>query len=143
MKDAHGGMMIEARMRHLELIQTVIGRLAQNSFVYKGWAVTVAAAILALGGRDACPQYMVVALVPTMVFWGLDGYYLRQERLFRKLYKAVRLAALSEMETDPFTMDTSPYRSQVRWLASCLSPTIAWLYIAIIVGTAFVAAAWR
>ena len=33
------------RVRHLELIQQVVSRMADHSFVLKGWSVTVAAVL--------------------------------------------------------------------------------------------------
>ena len=139
--------MNETRVKHLEFIQAVITRLAHDSFLYKGWAITVVAAIFALAARDAKPSYLLVALLPTLVFWGLDGYYLRQERLFRKLYHGVRTAPLSVEESDPFSMDTSPYAREVAtWWQVCWSKTIAWLYgpiILVILIVAGLAAAWR
>jgi len=42
-----GGSM-EAKIKHLELIQTVISRMARNSFILKGWGVTLISAIFAL-----------------------------------------------------------------------------------------------
>ena len=35
----------EARIKHLEFIQSVITRMATNSFLAKGWALTVAGAL--------------------------------------------------------------------------------------------------
>jgi len=37
---------------HLEMIQAVVARLAQNSFALKGWSVTLVAACLALGAKE-------------------------------------------------------------------------------------------
>src|SRR5215831_11819226 len=83
--------MDENTIKHLQLIQAVITRLAQNSFAYKGWAITLVAAIFALAVKEVrSPYLLIVALLPTIAFWGLDAYYLRQERLFRALYNAVR-----------------------------------------------------
>jgi hypothetical protein len=42
-------------------------------------------------------------------FWLLDGWYLRQERLFRRLYDEVRL---KEGAAD-FSLDTRPFRKAV------------------------------
>lgn len=67
---------------HLEMIQGVIARIAGNSFLLKGWSVTIAAALFALAARDSNSQFACIALLPSIVFWGLDAYYLRQERLF-------------------------------------------------------------
>ena len=136
--------MDDPTIKHLELIQAVVTRLAQNSFSYKGWAVTLVAAILALGAAANRPLYFLVALVPIIVFWGLDAYYLRQERLFRKLYDAVRTSAPAGAPREMFSMHTSPYASEVAtWWGTCWSKTIAWLYgpMAIVVVAAALVAA--
>ena len=133
-------------VKHLELIQAVITRLAQNSFACKGWCIALVAAIFVLAAGEANPQFLLVALLPTIAFWGLDAYYLRQERLFRKLYDAVRKAAPAELEDDPLSMDTSAYNDQVAtWCGTCWSKTIAWLYgpmVFVILLVATVACAW-
>jgi len=134
-------MMNEARIKHLELIQGVVTRHQQNSFASRGWVVTLLAAVLALSAKEANPLHFLVALIPTVVFWGLDGYYLRQERLFRKLYDNVRTIPADELENNPFSMDTLPYTfrqfaenmpaaaTQVAtWCRTCWSKTIGWLY---------------
>ena len=70
--------------KHLEFIQSVIERHARASFLLKGWSVTIVAAVFLLAVRGAEPVLaMLAGVLPTVVFWGLDGYYLRQERLYR------------------------------------------------------------
>lgn len=81
---------MENKRKHLELIQNIIGRMARNSFMLKGWAVTLVAGIFALAGKDTDKLYFWVAYIPVIVFWGLDAYYLLQERLYRSLYDKVR-----------------------------------------------------
>ena len=121
--------MSEEQAKHLELVQAVVRRLAQNSFAYKGWTIVLVSAIFALATKQTRPEYLLVALIPAIAFWGLDAYYLRQERLFRKLYDAARRAPRSEFEVDPFTMDTTPHADQApSWWGTCWSRTIAWLY---------------
>ena len=36
---------MEAKLKHLEFIQTVITRMATNSFLFEGWAITIAAGL--------------------------------------------------------------------------------------------------
>ena len=125
--------MNERTVKHLELIQAVITRLAQNSFAYKAWAVIIVTAIFALAAKQANPHYLLVALIPTLVFWGLDAYYLRQERLFRRLYDAVRKAQSTDSYDNPFSMDTSPYEGEAAsWWGTCWSKTIGWLYLSMV-----------
>lgn len=81
---------MEKKMKHMEMIQAIITRMASNSFALKGWAVTLVAALFALASKDANQDYYQIAFIPVLVFWGLDAYYLWQERLFRALYNKVR-----------------------------------------------------
>ena len=81
---------MERKMKHLEMIQGVINRMAGNSFMLKGWAVTLLAGIFALAEKDADKPYFLAVFIPILTFWGLDSYYLFQERLYRSLYDEVR-----------------------------------------------------
>ena len=73
---------------HLIIIQGVISRMAENSRSCKVWCVTLVAAVLVLVARTGDPQHALIALVPTLLFWVLDAYYLGLERRFRKSYCA-------------------------------------------------------
>lgn len=110
---------MENKMHHLDIIQSVIQRMASNSFALKGWAVTLVAGIFALSSKDADKMYFLIAYVPVLVFWGLDTYYLRQERLYRALYNKVRLQEESQID---FDMNTSlqELQSEKTSYCSCL-----------------------
>lgn len=95
---------MEKKMRHLEMIQGIINRMASNSFSLKGWAVTLVAAIFAIASQDAEKIFFLIVYIPVIVFWGLDSYYLMQERLYRSLYSKV--TRIKEEEID-FSMNTS------------------------------------
>src|ERR1700692_1358985 len=90
------------KLKHLEFIQAVIARMATNSFLFKGWAITIAAALSAFAAVDQKKPLLAIALISTVMFWGLDGYYLWLERCFRILYSKV--AATSEADID-FVME--------------------------------------
>jgi len=112
------------QVKHLEMLQAVITRMAQNSFALKGWSVTIVAGILALGVAAGNARIVWLALVPALAFWGLDGYYLRQERLFRKLYDRVRKQAGPDADAGPFSMNTKACEPDVaKWLRVCCSVT--------------------
>ena len=95
---------MENKHKHLDFIQGVINRMAGNSFALKGWAVTLIAGIFVLAGKDTDKMYFLVAYIPILVFWGLDSFYLLQERLYRALYNKVR--KMSESEID-FSMNAN------------------------------------
>ena len=96
--------MEEKKIKHLEMIQGVINRMASNSFILKGWTVTLVAGLLALAGSKSEASLFRIACVPIMIFWGLDSYYLLQERLYRSLY--VKVCGLSDKDID-FSMSAT------------------------------------
>ncbi len=117
-------------VKHLEFVQAVIARQAGNSFLLKGWSVTLAAALVALGTNAANAGIAAAGLIPAAVFWGLDAYYLRQERLFRPLYDAGRLG-----HAEPFVMVTNGYAPGVaNWPATLITPVVLGFHGAVILG---------
>ncbi len=119
------------KLKHLEFIQGVITRLATDSFRVKGWAVILVSALLVLLVRENRVDLAWIGLVPVLVFWGLDGYFLWQERRFRDLYDHVRV--LQEDDTD-FSMDTSAFRRP--WLGAVFSVTLCPFYLALAISVA-------
>ncbi|MFC0533035.1 hypothetical protein [Phytohabitans kaempferiae] len=113
------------RIKHLELIQSVVARLANNSFLIKGWTLTVAAAFFALIANRQGWSTAVVGLVPLLVFWGLDAAFLRQERLFRRLYEDARTP---DSPVEVLSMDVSRYRENVGWWHTVTSMTLLPFY---------------
>lgn len=81
---------MEMKIKHLEFIQGMINRLANNSFLIKGWCITIVAALAALSSNGANQKFILIAYFPIFVFWLLDSYYLWQERLYRGHYDEVR-----------------------------------------------------
>lgn len=101
----------EDRRKHLDFIQAVIARQASNSFLVKGWGLTVATAAFALAVKEDAPQVAVVGVLAVLAFWYLDAFFLRQERLFRCLYDAV-VDTTRNPPIDAFSMDTRPFAKQ-------------------------------
>lgn len=73
----------EYMLKEIVLIQNIIKRMASNSFMIKGWSVTLVVATLLLKGNK---HQVLIAFIPLGIFWFLDAYLLWQERLYRKLY---------------------------------------------------------
>ena len=72
---------MESKLKHLDLIQGVINRMANNSFLLKGWSVTLISALFALAAKDSNSLFIYLAYFPCVAFWSLDGYFLWQERM--------------------------------------------------------------
>lgn len=120
---------MEAKLKHLEFIQAAIARMATNSFLFKGWAITIAAGLAAFAAVESRTALLVLALVSTVLFWGLDGYYLWLERGFVNLHAAV--AAKEEADID-FSMGIDKTDAARRWLKTCWRPHLWVFYGAII-----------
>ena len=101
---------MEAKIAHLQMIQAVITRLAGNSFMIKGWSVTLVTALLALAAASTNVLFVYLTCFPVFIFWALDAYFVRQERLFRKLYNRVRGAKGEQVD---FSMKTQPFEENV------------------------------
>lgn len=116
---------MEEKIKHLEFVQNVITRMNTNSFQLKGWAITIVSALLALYASSDKVLYIFVAIVPVIIFWCLDSFYLKQERLYRKLYKDI----VEDNGIQRFDMNASKY--EVCYCKVFWSKTIAGLYCTI------------
>jgi hypothetical protein len=94
----------DARIKHLEFIQAVIARLGNDGFLTRGWALTVAGAFLGFAVNSRNRWLAIASILPTIGFWWLDAYFLRAERLFRKLYGRV---SRKDQRVHPFFMSAT------------------------------------
>lgn len=112
---------MDKKIKHLELIQDVVKRMALNSFLLKFFAVVLAASILAFNDHDVETWKRLALLIPILTFWLLDAYYLRVERLYRFLYDEVRTKEEEEIDFSlaPLAFD----RHREKFASSFLSIT--------------------
>ena len=87
----------ENKRVHLTNILNVITRMGNNSFALKGWAVGVMIAVYSFASANT-NKAIIVTLIPLVVIWILDAYYLMTERKFRKLYDAERVKTEEEID---------------------------------------------
>lgn len=120
--------MTDERIKHLEFIQATIARQASHSFAAKGWSVTVCTAAYFYVITQDSLMLAAFTLIPAVVFAWLDGYYLRNERLFRDLYDEV---ASPDSTVTPFSMDVKKYRESYEWWKICQS----WPWFVLHLGT--------
>ena len=124
------------KQKHLEMIQGVINRLSRNSFLLKGWSVTLFSALIALSTHNSNINLVYFAWIPIIILWGLDAFFLRQEKLFRKLYDLVREVPENKidfsMDTDQIVGNDRPKRWKA-FLSKTLIPFHGPLFLTIIV----------
>lgn len=115
----------EYMFKEIDIIQDFIKRMAFNSFMIKGWAITLVVITLLLKGTE----YQVwLAFIPLLVFWFLDAYFLWQERLYRKLYGWV---VNNRLETSEYLFDMNAYRFKDKVQSKyriMFSITLGWFY---------------
>ena len=114
---------MENKYKHMDYIQSAITRMASNSFYLKGWNVTIIAAIVALSIKESDWRIYACALLLNIVFWFLDAYYLKQEKLFRELYR--KISAMSDDAAINFSMDTREFKQNVPCVPSIMAKNIS------------------
>ena len=117
----------EQVIKHLEMIQGVVNRLGHDSFLIKGWSMAIlTVGIIFVAKSEVQSAYIVLAfLIPVGGFWILDGYFLWQERLFRKVYDDIR-----DQEATDFAMNIMKHRNKPKctWASSMFSVTLNIFY---------------
>lgn len=122
----------EDTRKHMEFIQSVITRMNTNSFQIKGMTITIAAALVALYASTKNALFIFIPILPTLLFWFLDSYYLQQERKFRGVYNDV--AGLKHnVQVKPYEMPINKYiGGEYSFACVFWSRTIWPLYLTII-----------
>ena len=91
-----------ADIEHLKLIQNVITRMAGNSFLIKGWSVTLVAGLGAVAKSQNEAGVAWIAAGVVVVFAILDAFYLALERAYRDLYRRV---AADSPDVKPWSLE--------------------------------------
>lgn len=90
---------VEIIHKEIDLIQNCINRMAKNSFMIKGWLVSLIAIILAIKPKEINIGYLIIILsIITICFWYLDAFFLKTERTYRIIYEYV----ITERQNDRF-----------------------------------------
>ncbi|MBK8453707.1 MAG: hypothetical protein WAQ53_05800 [Thiofilum sp.] len=121
------------RLKHLEMIQQVINRLAGNSFLIKGWSITLTSALLLFIAKEAKDPIGWAAILVVLAFWLLDAIYLHKERQFRALYDHYRQQP-QDTPTD-FNMNAKAFADQTEPLWEVLySASLISLHLPLFIG---------
>jgi hypothetical protein len=83
-------------VKYLDYLQAAIARMAANGFTAKGWSITLTTALLGIAVKDGNNQFALVGLVPVLLFWSLDAYFLALERRFRSLFGTAAAAVMAD-----------------------------------------------
>ena len=126
--------MEENKIKHLEMIQNIITRMNTNSFQIKELTITIVAALLAVYASTSKLDLILIAIIPSILFWHLDTYYLNQERKFRALYNDVAGVSKNPKDIKVFEMCSDLYKGgRYSYSSAMFSRTICPLYVSIII----------
>lgn len=132
---------MEMKVKHLEMIENIIQRMANNSFLLKGWSISLIVAIFVLSDTQMNQRYFLFCYVPVILFWALDSYYLQMERKYITLYNKIRVS--NELVDFDLSIKDITYdnikNSSLKYV-NCLFSVSEWLFycpIAIVLTVVF------
>ena len=122
--------------KELDLIQSVINRMAHNSFLVKGWVLSILAFVFALRPNVSFSKLSLAMVAPVLSFWWLDSFYLRLERAFCDMYadRCVRRTVKNDW-TGLYDMDPKQHleKQQSVWRLMRSSSTFPFHFILLLV----------
>lgn len=122
--------MNDNKIAHLQMIQNALDRMATVSFGIRGWALTLVAGFFALVDKTLDWRFYLVAFIPIIAFWLLDGFYLALERSFAELFETVRVKDEADID---FSMKRTKHWTQ--WPRACFATPLLVFYIVLIAST--------
>ncbi|MGJ4953001.1 hypothetical protein [Bradyrhizobium sp. HKCCYLS20291] len=115
----------ELRVKHLEMLQTLITRMAGYGASFKSYCITVVTAVVGFAFTLHRPGVAALALLPVLAFAVADAQYLRVERTFRGLFNVVRQEAWDTLPSFDINLKHAPAE---RFLTAATSWSIVWFY---------------
>lgn len=94
--------------KEIDLIQSCINRMASNSFEIKKWTVGIVAILAGLlkqGEATKDEKGCLLFLMVIVMFWGLDAFFLKTEKLYRKKYSWIIQKRLNEKSDYLFNLN--------------------------------------
>ena len=112
---------MEELHKELDLIQGCITRMAQNSFMIKGWFIAIIAGIFALLFVENNQIALIISLVITGLFWYLDAFFLKTERIYRSIYSWVLKERKKGNRTNQYELNPMKFP-----VSGCSTMQVAW-----------------
>lgn len=87
--------------RPWDILQANLSRMCQLSNTCKAWCVTVTSAVLLFAVKEQEQDILAIVLMPVVLFWALDAFYLSVERQFKQSANALA----EKVRSDTVSMD--------------------------------------
>ncbi|MFX0139041.1 MAG: hypothetical protein ACFFDN_35695 [Candidatus Hodarchaeota archaeon] len=117
-------------IEEITIIQNIINRMGNYSFLIKGWTIALVSVTLLIRGEKT---HIFIAFIPLVIFWFLDSYFLWQERMYRKLFDWV---IKNRLKTNEYLFDMNAYRFKSEVVSKSrimFSITLGWFYGSIVI----------
>ena len=98
----------ELRVKHLEMLQSLITRMAGYGASFKSYCITVATTVIGFGFTLHRPLLSALAILPVLAFAFADAQYLRVERRFRGVFNLVRAENWEQMPSFEINLEHAP-----------------------------------
>jgi hypothetical protein len=126
----------ETLHKEIDLIQGTITRVANNSFLLKGWLVSLIAIVLALTKETIVATdltyFSLILLLPVIVFWYLDAFFLHKEKCYRKLYEWV-IVNRSKTQEYSYDLNYKRFEKEVKNIFQIMFSKTLWSFYGLIV----------
>lgn len=100
--------------KEIDLVQSCISRMANNSFLLKGWTVSLVAVVLAIIHEKINPIHISIILASIILcFWYLDAFFLRSEKMYRELYNWIIIERLKNNTEKLYDLNTKRFEEKV------------------------------
>lgn len=117
--------------KEIDLIEGCINRMAKNSFLIKGWTISLIGIVLAMmpkGEPVALFYGCIILMLAVIAFWNLDAFYLNKEKMFIKLYETVVLLRLNGNDDKLYNLNCNRMKDKVKGIR-LLSPSLIAFYL--------------
>jgi hypothetical protein len=121
----------ELRAKHLEMLQSLIARMAGYGASFKSYCITVTTAVIGFAFTLHRPAVAALAFLPVIAFGVADAQYLRVERRFRAVFNLIRNESWDAMPSFDINLASAPAQS---FLSAVTSWSIVWFYAPLAVG---------
>lgn len=128
------GYFDENRQKHLEFLETSISRMNDNSKQMKEWCIAIVSGLVGIYLANGERNILLIGCVVSLLFAGLDAYYLLLERRFREIYKDVvsqkKKEGSEEFVVELYEMPVDRYLKEKKNYFKCFkSPSVWCIYI--------------
>ncbi len=110
---------------YLQFLQNNIARMNTNSVQAKTWCIAIVAALLAIFAETKNTSFLLISLIPIILFCILDARYLQFEHKFVEMYNAY--TKNKENKPDVYEISMKKYEKGIKGYLKAFGSWSIWL----------------